>query len=361
MGQAQPIGKHPSTFFPTPPGVFIGQVREQPNSCAFNAAANVCYQNGEFEALPPDRSSGCCYIGGGSNYGIEYVGGTCAGCPELGLCLSNVGSGPVRCRQIAFNADPTQCAFTGVNPQLRDGKYFTCDPKYLPGGSENVNTKRAYCAQSNNFFQDPRCTEFCQSNDCTTIVNAHCQGDQLTTDTCKRMCFSSETGYDCDLQLREYCSLPQNEKEPVCQCFLPTEVYDRYYTDLFGNQVENAQAVINQVNKLPTCSFTGCSTSNFKPRNPPQCPTQAVCVNSIQFNSQGEIVFKGDANFQQTCRQELGVEQNKKDPPIPTWSMWTIIAVSLAFVVALALAVWYFYYSQRNNNNNNSYRIRKTA
>jgi hypothetical protein len=139
-GSAKPASPVPQAVFP---GVYRrGQVVKQKNSCyriGTNPPINPCYDSGEWAAEAPDSiiGNGCCYEPSGPTAGQEYVGGSCPG---------NTGGGPVNCRLVSYNANRFQCAVSGVNPQtgLR-GRLNTCDPEWLPGGTQNAPLVQEYC------------------------------------------------------------------------------------------------------------------------------------------------------------------------------------------------------------------------
>jgi hypothetical protein len=200
----------------------------------------------------------------------------------------------------------------------------------------------------NNLVNDPRCFEFCTEHpeECVALVNTKCVSENLDTEACKKFCFSSQTSYDCTTQLLDHCTVEQNQGQDICACFLPTEVYDQYYEDLFGGKASNAQSVINQINKLPSCSYGPCSAGQFKPRIQQVCPPQAICVQSIEITADGQIYFKGDPNFQQNCEILLGTGSNTASnapppPPLPTWMILVIAAAVIVGLTAIVIGVVY--------------------
>lgn len=318
--QARPADPLPSDIYPQNVSR-IGDTVAQPNSCtALRQAPNVCYRNGEFTPIAPVNlpESPCCVIGGGPNFGVEFVNGgrPCSGCPSgnSGNCIAQSGA-PVNCRLTRYLADPTRCAFEGRSPQTGpDGLLFTCDPDWLPGGSQNSALRRQFCSDPNNLLNDERCQLFCNQNDCTDLVLSTCRGNNLDSEGCRNLCFSSQTPYDCSQNLTQYCQDPANHDKNICQCFLPTNVYRDFYLSSLNALPDSTRTqLINQLVTLPTCSYPSCATSNLRPRNEPPCPPQAICIENIDFNAQG-VTFKGDVVFNQNCKNILGIEET---PTLP--------------------------------------------
>lgn len=352
---AERANPYPWNIYPTN-APFINDVITQENSCgAPYSNPKACYNNGEFENIGVDMGAAdCCYNSAPATQGTKYNGSPCIGCKDGG-CLFTGGK-PLRCKRIKFLADPLQCALTGKPVQINKAgtAKVTCDPEWLPPyGKQYLSIIKDYCTSENNFLNDSRCFEFCTQNDCTSLVNTYCVGENLTTDTCKKQCFSTQSDYDCTTQLLDFCKDTQNQSLDVCSCFLPKEVYDAYYEQLFGNQVGNSKQVINEVNKLPTCSFTRCSTGNFKPRGPVNCPIQAVCVNSIVFNSKGDITFNGDQDFQLTCQQALGTAANPYVPPSSGLQGWEIALIVIAIIVVIVLIIVGVVFGTKKPKNDN--------
>jgi hypothetical protein len=205
-----------------------------------------------------------------------------------------------------------------------------------------------------NFFTDPRCVAFCtEENACTDLVNELCVGTALETDSCRFLCFSNSTTYDCGQQLLTYCHNPLNSTSEICPCFQTTAFYQQYYLSLFGDQVGKAQAVINQITTLPYCSYVPCSTSQFLPRTRQACPIQAICVNSIRFDSNGNLTFEGDAAFNQSCRIQLDVDNNVnpfEEPAVPGWLVALLVIVGLVFLFVIAVVIYYLVVTPRKKN-----------
>lgn len=322
----------------------IGDVINQPNSCmVLGTNVDVCYDNGEFESIAPDSFTGCCYIDGGPNWGTAFINGACAGCPQLDDCLF-AGGGPVRCRLTNYSADNTQCALQGISPiTSADGKKRTCNPDALPGGSQYDQIVRNYCLQGNNLITDNRCVAFCTNNDCTQDVLSACKGNNLNTDGCKQLCFAGNTKYDCSVNLTNYCQDPANQKKDVCSCFLPASVYEQYYTSLLGTALpqDKVQALINQIETLPECSYPPCSTGNFKPRVVTQCPEQAICINSAVVEG-NNVNFNGSISFQQQCQSLIGTGGNPTPPPVEgtNWLLVIlIIGIILLVIIFMSLII----------------------
>lgn len=224
-----------------------------------------------------------------------------------------------------------------------DNLRVTCDPAWLSGEGRN-SLIRQYCSNGTNFLTDPRCTQFCTENDCTALVLQHCVEDRLLYDSCRFLCFSSQTDYDCRIALTTFCSEPANQAAEVCPCFLPTPVYDAYYRELFGEQAQNANLVISQINTLPHCSYIPCATSIYLPRDPRPCPDQAICVQKIELNADGDIIFNGPPQFQEDCRIYMGIGNDAVPTAqtfMPDWLVAVIIIVGIILLVVVVLLVYY--------------------
>ncbi len=385
---------YPTKNYPQVPfgkqGWTVGDVVDQVNTCSpvylDNAGRTVpdkCYFSGEWKALPPKTVTNCCYISAGDNKGVEFLPpGSCSGCScegcDGGCLFKGIGepmevpvllppSGPIQCQLVKYMADPIECAFTGTNPQLKKGEtrevktplgpitvkdpdvLLSCDPEVLPGGAKNVATIKNFCAIGTNFINDPRCFAFCtkEKNDCTDLVNTYCVEDALNLETCKKYCFSSQTNYDCGVQLASHCANEINRSTDLCNCFLPTEVYETYYAGILGEKASNVTEVIAALNKVPYCSYTPCAGSTFKPRNIQPCPDQAICYNNIQFNADGEIYFDGDLNFRQSCEQVFGNGTYASNPPPTSFPIWLILVIAAAVIVGLVAIVVGIVYGTR--------------
>lgn len=348
MGNAIPVTPAPQGIYPGKPARQLnpGDIIEQPNSCApLLSSPNVCYPNGEFVAQSVKRVTSCCYVTGGQNEGTEFKGGTCAGCDRESNCLL-LGGGPVPCQFLRYNADPYECALTGVDPQDRgDGIVYTCDPRVLPGGDMNLSTIKTYCSIKANFFNDNRCFEFCTQNNCTALVQDFCRGDDLRTDACKNYCFSTQSDYDCATQLVNYCAQPENQEADICPCFLPLEFYKKYYQNLLGDKVVDPAGVIATVARIPYCSYVPCSSSQFQPREQDPCPDTATCVNAVVINANGDITFEGNIETQQRCQAILGTSVNSgpipTGPGFPDWAIAVIVIGIILFIIAIVLIAVY--------------------
>lgn len=292
------------------------------------------YEDGEFASIAPDTDTGCCYIVGGPDAGTAFINGSCGDCPQTGNCLL-VGGGPVKCRLDNYSADSTQCALEGISPiTSADGKKRTCDPNSLPGGSQYDQLIRNYCLQSNNLITDNRCVAYCTNNDCTQDVLSVCKGQNLNTDGCKQLCFAGNTKYDCSVNLTNYCQETANQNKDVCACFLPSSVYETYYTSLLGKALsqDKVQALIDQIETLPQCSYPKCSTGNLKPRVTTTCPPQSICINSAVVEG-NNISFNGNINFQQQCESLIGGN------PIPVTGLnWPLI-ILIIFIILLIIII----------------------
>ncbi len=371
----------PTRHYPVVPfgqkGWKVGDTVDQLNTCAFDGTnPDKCYFSGEWKALPVKNLTDCCYVLAGDNHGVKFIahGGLapCSGCDCDGCaggCLAKLSGGPIQCQLVKYMADPVECAFTGTNPQVQVGKtrqvkepltgriitvkdpdvLLTCDPEVLPGGAKNTITKKNFCAIGNNFINDPRCFAFCtkEKNDCTDLVNTYCVEDALNLETCKKYCFSSQTNYDCGVQLASHCANEINRSTDLCNCFLPTEVYETYYAGILGGKASNVNEVIASLNKVPYCSYTPCAGSTFKPRNIQPCPDQAICYNNIEFNADGEIYFGGDLDFRQSCEQIFGNGTYASNAPATSIPMWLILVIAAAVIVGLVAIVVGIVYGTR--------------
>gem|GEM_PF-5449255 len=262
------------------------------------------------------------------------------------------GGAPVRCKRINFLANRFQCAFDGNKPQTNsNGLTVTCDPRWVPGGSQNLEIVREYCSFDENFFNDPRCFSFCTQNNCSDLVSTNCRGTNLISSACQSFCFSKQTNYDCSIELQNFCAIPDNQSLDVCGCFLPNSVYEAYYEELFRDQVGDSSAIIREITSLPFCSYVPCSAGIFKPRGDLTCPDQAVCVNQIVFNAEGEITFNGDVNLQLKCQQLLQTNSNASfSPPPPddddSFPIWLIIVIVISIAIVLFLVTIPFWISK---------------
>lgn len=355
QGQAHVVKDYPTNIYPSRVGDWkIGDITVQPNTCvSIGAVSEKCYKSGEWRAIPPTNFDGnsCCYVGGGINYGAEFHNGTCAGCHCDGCdgaCLLREGR-PIKCQLERYLANPVECAFSGLNPIEIDGIKYTCNPDWLPNGSKNESIKKNYCETGDNLIHDKRCFDFCKYHDCTSAISKQCSGNNLNTDICKKYCFSSETDYDCSTQLLEYCSNPDNFNQSQCACYLPIEFYDEYYNQFFGGKAPETQTIINQINKLPECSYTPCSAGKYKSRQfyKTTCPIQSICVQKIEINNNGEIYFNGDFEFRQTCQMLFGMGDKNIDPPysineFPSWLI-AVIIISVIIIIILIFVLIYFF------------------
>jgi len=87
MGNAQPASPRPKTLYPRlGPQIPLGESIDQENSCAAQGqVVEVCYPNGEFEALSANNTNAqCCFIATGSLIGTAFTNGICAGCRSGG-------------------------------------------------------------------------------------------------------------------------------------------------------------------------------------------------------------------------------------------------------------------------------------
>ena len=113
------------------------------------------------------------------------------------------------------------------------------------------------------------------------------------------MCFhggaNGQPTYDCDNALINYCKAEANQGKDICQCFLPSSVYEKYYSSILPGV---PASVISQLNTQPTCNYPTCSTQPYQPKERPECPAQ--CIMYANVDNQGKIISGGDL-INQNC------------------------------------------------------------
>ncbi len=288
------------------------------NSPTYRYYAGPCFPKITLNSVIKDCPPGYKYIDITNDCTYKVLGSPIGGkrlkcrsnknyCSQADSCctMGRTPSGYVGCDKKFVPSNATNCQQV-MQDYCQNDKLFSDD---FPRCNDFCTTigktwcdqqKLAYCAnqaKNGTFDTDLYCKDHCRKYQCTTAVDTYCQGENLESEFCKDMCFvpsgETESSYNCETHLQEYCAEVENQEKDICKCFLPTTVYTEYY-DKFKEALPAAsKALFNQMNQKPYCSYPDCATqSTYLPKQRETCPAQ--CFQTAFLDNSGKIVIGGD-------------------------------------------------------------------
>jgi hypothetical protein len=156
-------------------------------------------------------------------------------------------------------------------------------------------SKQRYCEM---YPFNPACIDWCNRSEisadtCRQILVDFCQGQNLETSVCNKLC--NNLAGNCDKDILNYCqSLGTGAiNHDICGCFMGGEFYDRYFA---GLRAKGASSAI--IPTLPECLYARCSSAPVQTHKfydeikggVRPCPDIQQCINEVHVDAGGNII-----------------------------------------------------------------------
>ena len=233
-------------------------------------------------------------------------------------------------KRMSYNGNQTNCCISG---SILDGN-STCDPQYSDvsfGKCDSVLS--THCSDPKNIASG-RCIDFISKRGASKLapnaIQSYCAtGDNIISTFCQ----SQPKGIWMDNAVSAYCKkYPTNQS--FCGCYNLNATYIAIQQQLEAKGIS----------LLPNCNAQTCAANNlaYIPSNVQTCPSQDICLQSIDIGSVGNTSAISGVNF--NCTQTQMEQQNQSTPtPTPTPSMskmsWPQILIFLGIFIILILFI----------------------
>jgi hypothetical protein len=265
-----------------------------------------------------------------NEYSWGGLGSSCSMNPDPFKYGFGYGSGGV-CGQRAivkrtsYNGDKTNCCISG---NVLDGEN-TCDPQYSNIALGNCDSVLSvYCSDSNN-ISNSKCQDFIAKRGASklspnAIQNYCAQGDNIVSNFCQ----SQPKGVWTDNAVSDYCKKYPNNQS-FCGC---------YNLDATYTAIQN-QLSIKGISMFPHCNAKTCASNNlaYIPSNAQPCPSQDICLQSIDIGSVGNTNSISGVNFNCTQTEiQNQKEPIQKDTPTLSWSaIFLLIGIIFGVIIII--------------------------
>jgi hypothetical protein len=235
-------------------------------------------------------------------------------------------------KRTSYNGNQVNCCTSG---NLLDGEN-TCDPQYSNVALGNCDSVLAvYCSDPNNISKS-KCQDFISKRGASklspnAIQNYCAQGDNIISNFCQ----SQPKGTWTDNAVAAYC-----KKYPNNQSFCGCYNLDATYIAI-QNQLEK-----KGISMFPHCNAKTCAANNlaYISSNVQPCPSQDICLQSIDIGSVGNTNSISGVNFNCTQTQIQNQQQAQTTPnqtPIEPGLSWSAIFLLIGIIFGMIIFIFF--------------------
>lgn len=234
-------------------------------------------------------------------------------------------------KRTSYNGDKTNCCTSG---NILDGEN-TCDPIYSDVSLGNCDSILAvYCSKPEN-VSNSKCQDFVSKRGASKLspdaIQNYCAKDD---NIISNFCQSQTKGAWTDNAVAAYCKKYPTNKS-FCGCYNLDETYIA-----IQNQLEK-----KGISMFPHCNAKTCAANNlaYISSNVQPCPSQDICLQTIDIGSVGNTNSISGVNF--NCTQTQIQEQQQKEIPteIPkeTGLSWSAFFLLIAIIFGVIIIIFF--------------------